>query len=127
MKNKTALQTVLDDIKLFEEHVQRSSSDADYYASVVEVLLDEKHQIESNILNAAADTIAKLPEDTKPTVVREVIIGEDEVLRLLVAISVQKEHEGGRTQVVKVIERGESISVMFVDGKEVDLTDAQNW
>jgi len=127
MKNKTALQTVLDDIKLFEEHVQRSSSDADYYASVVEVLLDEKHQIESNILNAAADAIAKLPEDTKPTVVREVIIGEDEVLRLLVAISVQKEHEGGRTQVVKVIERGESISVMFVDGKEVDLTDAQNW
>lgn len=127
MKNKTALQTVLDDIKLFEEHVQRSSSDADYYASVVEVLLDEKHQIESNILNAAADAIAKLPEDTKPTVVREVIIGEDEVLRLLVAISVQKEHEGGRTQVVKVIDRGESISVMFVDGKEVDLTDAQNW
>ena len=127
MKNKTALQTVLDDIKLFEEHVQRSSSDADYYASVVEVLLDEKLQIESNILNAAADAIAKLPEDTKPTVVREVIIGEDEVLRLLVAISVQKEHEGGRTQVVKVIERGESISVMFVDGKEVDLTDAQNW
>ena len=127
MKNKTALQTVLDDIKLFEEHVQRSSSDADYYASVVEVLLDEKHQNESNILNAAADAIAKLPEDTKPTVVREVIIGEDEVLRLLVAISVQKEHEGGRTQVVKVIERGESISVMFVDGKEVDLTDAQNW
>lgn len=127
MKNKTALQTVLDDIKLFEEHVQRSSSDADYYASVVEVLLDEKHQIESNILNAAADAIAKLPEDTKPTVVREVIIGEDEVLRLLVAISVQKEREGGRTQVVKVIERGESISVMFVDGKEVDLTDAQNW
>ena len=90
-------------------------------------MLDEKHQIESNILNAAADAIAKLPEDTKPTVVREVIIGEDEVLRLLVAISVQKEHEGGRTQVVKVIERGESISVMFVDGKEVDLTDAQNW
>jgi hypothetical protein len=127
MKNKTALQTVLDDIKLFEEHVRRSSSDADYYASVVEVLLDEKHQIESNILKAAADAIAKLPEDTKPTVVKEVVISEDELLRLAVAISVQKQREGGRTQVVKLIERGESISVMFEAGPEVDLTDAQNW
>lgn len=127
MKNKTALQTVLDDIKLFEEHVRRSSSDADYYASVVEVLLDEKHQIESNILKAAADAIAKLPEDTKPTVVKEVVISEDELLRLSVAISVQKQREGGRTQVVKLIERGESISVMFEAGPEVDLTDAQNW
>jgi len=127
MKNKTALQTVLDDIKLFEEHVRRSSSDADYYASVVEVLLDEKHQIESNILKAAADAIAKLPEDTKPTVVKEVVISEDELLRLSVAISVQKQREGGRTQVVKLIERGESISVMFEAGPEIDLTDAQNW
>ena len=126
--NKTDLQTVLDDIKLFSEHYERSNKDAAYYESIIDVLTNEKHKIERHILKVAEESIAELPEDTKETVVREVIISEEEVLRLVVAISVQKQKDGGRSQVVKLVERGESISVIFHDcGVAVDLTDAKNW
>ena len=119
MSNKTALQTVLDDIKLFEEHYERSNKDAEYYENIIDVLTDEKHKIEQDILKESEELI-------NATKYIEIIISDEEALRLVVSIS-SRRHIGDGSQLVKLFERDHSIYVRYQNGDEVDLSDSKNW
>ena len=50
---RSELQTVLDDIKLFEGHVENSRKEVEYYESVVDLLKEEKLKVERDIIAEA--------------------------------------------------------------------------
>ena len=120
---RSELQTVLDDIKLFEGHVENSRKEVEYYESVVDLLKEEKLKVERDIIAEAErisleTVIGKLPQEKY---IGKVLIGEDEAYALLSALLAWK-HKTNNYAVMVLEEREDCLVVGFGEDEYVTLS-----